>query len=163
MVWSSKMMNLSIGQWHFVIPLCCSDSAMCVCLVNTKAVCHKIFDEAKQLLVPRMSYCLTLSMLRWCPDNREELPGPITGVTNTWKKIMFLRKIKPFDAVATNPCVYTKKSRSVRQNVFNPLGPRPAAALSLRSPMQREVTVSNDPGIKLQKSTINTKQTFQLI
>ena len=33
--------------------------------------------------------------------------------------------------------------------VFNPLGPRPAAALSLQNPMQREVTVSNDPGIQL--------------
>ena len=32
---------------------------------------------------------------------------------------------------------------------FNPLGPRPAAALSLWNPMRREVTVSNDPGIQL--------------
>ena len=31
----------------------------------------------------------------------------------------------------------------------NPLGPRPAAALSLRNPLQREVTGSNDPGIQL--------------
>ena len=33
--------------------------------------------------------------------------------------------------------------------VFNPLGPRPAAALALQNPMRREVTVSNDPGIQL--------------
>ena len=45
---------------------------------------------------------------------------------------------------------------------FNPLGPRPAAALSLQNPMRREVTVSNDPGIQLKKSIINTKQTFRL-
>ena len=32
--------------------------------------------------------------------------------------------------------------------LFDPLGPRPAA-LSLRNPMQREVTVSNDPGIQI--------------
>ena len=32
---------------------------------------------------------------------------------------------------------------------FNPLGLRPAAALSLQNPMRREVTVSNDPGIQL--------------
>ena len=32
---------------------------------------------------------------------------------------------------------------------LNPLGPRPATALSLRNPMRREVTVSNDPGIQL--------------
>ena len=29
----------------------------------------------------------------------------------------------------------------------NPLGPRPAAALSLQNPMRREVTVSNNPGM----------------
>ena len=34
-------------------------------------------------------------------------------------------------------------------NLFNPLGPRPATALSLRIPMRREVTVSNDLGIQL--------------
>ena len=33
--------------------------------------------------------------------------------------------------------------------LINPLGPSPAAALSLRNPMRREVTVSNDPGIQL--------------
>ena len=33
--------------------------------------------------------------------------------------------------------------------VFNPLGPRPAAALSLWNTIQREVTVSNDPRIQL--------------
>ena len=43
----------------------------------------------------------------------------------------------------------------------NPLGPRPAAALSQRNPLWREVTVSNDPGIQLKKSIINTKQKFQ--
>ena len=32
---------------------------------------------------------------------------------------------------------------------FNPLGPRPATAPSLRNPLQREVTVPNDPGIQL--------------
>ena len=46
---------------------------------------------------------------------------------------------------------------------INSLGPRPATALLLRYPLQREVTVSNDPGIQLQKSIINTKQKFQLI
>ena len=46
--------------------------------------------------------------------------------------------------------------------VFNPLGHRPAAALSLGNPLQREVTVSNDPGIQLQRSIINAKQKFQL-
>ena len=45
---------------------------------------------------------------------------------------------------------------------INPLGPRPAAAFSLQNPIQREVTVPNDPGIQLQKSIINTKQKFQL-
>ena len=34
-------------------------------------------------------------------------------------------------------------------NSINPLGPRPAAALSLRNPMRREVTVPNDPSIQL--------------
>ena len=29
--------------------------------------------------------------------------------------------------------------------IINPIGPRPAAALSLQNPMRREVTVSNDP------------------
>ena len=32
---------------------------------------------------------------------------------------------------------------------LNPLGPRPAAALLLWNPMQREVTATNDPGIQL--------------
>ena len=32
---------------------------------------------------------------------------------------------------------------------LNPLGPRPATALSLQNPMRRAVTVSNDPGIQL--------------
>ena len=31
----------------------------------------------------------------------------------------------------------------------NPLGPRPAAALSLQNPIQREVTVSKDPSKQL--------------
>ena len=35
------------------------------------------------------------------------------------------------------------------QKSLNPLGPRPAAALSLQNPLQKEVTVSNDPGIQL--------------
>ena len=48
-------------------------------------------------------------------------------------------------------------------SLFYPLGPRPAAALSLRNPMRREVTVSNDPGIQPQKLIINSKQKFQLI
>ena len=46
--------------------------------------------------------------------------------------------------------------------LLNPFGPRPVAALVLQNPIQRAVTVSNDPGIQLQKSTINTKQKFQL-
>ena len=46
---------------------------------------------------------------------------------------------------------------------INSLGPRPAAAFLLRNPLQREVTVSNDPGIQLYKSIIKTKQKFQLI
>ena len=45
---------------------------------------------------------------------------------------------------------------------INPLGPRPATALSLQNPVQREVTVSNDRGIQLKKSRINTKQKFRL-
>ena len=45
---------------------------------------------------------------------------------------------------------------------LNSLGPRLAAALSLRNPLRREVTVSNDPGIQLKKSIINTKRKFQL-
>ena len=32
---------------------------------------------------------------------------------------------------------------------INPLGPRPAAALSLRNPLRREVTVSNDTTLKI--------------
>ena len=42
-------------------------------------------------------------------------------------------------------CVYVMSFWAL----INPLGPRPAAALSLRNSMQREVTVSNDPGIQL--------------
>ena len=38
---------------------------------------------------------------------------------------------------------------SITDPPLNPHGPRPAAALSLWNPMQREVTVSNDPGIQL--------------
>ena len=45
---------------------------------------------------------------------------------------------------------------------LNPLGPRPAAALSLQNPLWREVTVLYDPGIQLQKVIINTKHKFQL-
>ena len=41
---------------------------------------------------------------------------------------------------------------------INPHGPRPAAALSLQNPMRREVTASNDPGIKLKKSVSNKHQ-----
>ena len=33
--------------------------------------------------------------------------------------------------------------------LFNPLGPRPATALSLQNPMRREVALSNDPGTQL--------------
>ena len=40
---------------------------------------------------------------------------------------------------------------------LNPLGPRPATVLSLQNLMWREVTVSNDPSIQLEKSIINTR------
>ena len=42
------------------------------------------------------------------------------------------------------PVIFPRLSKT-----FDPFGPRPAAALSLQNPMQREVTVSNDPGIQL--------------
>ena len=44
-----------------------------------------------------------------------------------------------------------KKIRFVCEHIqyLNPPGPRPATALSLRNPMRREATVSNDPGIQL--------------
>ena len=47
------------------------------------------------------------------------------------------------------PALEGLKLNVTENTAVNPLGPRPAAALLLWNPMQREVTVSNDSSIQL--------------
>ena len=125
---------------------------MCVCLLMG-VLCVCVCVCMLMAYVHRLSLCLCVLQTLYISSTLDKFKWQSRMNSHSHLHSAAIQQqlqphVGPYATLRSDPTDAKGENQQKHKGV-NPLGPRPAAALLLRNPTRREVTVSNDPGIQL--------------